>query len=47
MIDALDAIGTSVTKDLAFRLAEKWVLSNFQAFCESKPNAMFEKVIGK
>ena len=44
MIVALENTGHARAKDLAFKLARKWILNNFEAFTESWPNAMFEKV---
>ena len=45
MVTALENTGNPRAKDLAFRLAQKWVRNNFEAYQQSMPNAMFEKVI--
>jgi hypothetical protein len=41
----LDKSGNAEAKELGFELAERWVQSNYQAFYQSKPNHMFEKVL--
>ena len=43
IIQGLENTGDPRAKKLAFDLAQKWILNNFEAYKESMPNAMFEK----
>lgn len=44
LVDALDKADSKEAKELAYKLAEKWIVTNFKAFYQSVPNHMFEKV---
>ena len=44
MVVGLENTGDPRAKALAFHLAQKWLINNYNAYQESTPNAMFEKV---
>ncbi len=44
MVVGLENTGDPRAKALAFNLAQKWLINNYDAYQESMPNAMFEKV---
>lgn len=44
IVVGLENTGDPRAKALAFNLAQKWLINNYDAYQESMPNAMFEKV---
>ena len=44
LVVGLENTGDPRAKALAFDLAQKWLINNYDAYQQSMPNAMFEKV---
>jgi len=44
MVVGLENTGNEKAQSLAFDLARKWLNNNYEAYIQSIPNAMFEKV---
>ncbi len=44
LVVGLENTGDPRAKALAFNLAQKWLINNYDAYQQSMPNAMFEKV---
>lgn len=46
IVVGLENTGNPRAKAIAFQLAQRWLSNNYEAYQQSMPNAMFEKVVG-
>lgn len=44
VVVGLESTGNARAQELAFSLAQRWLVNNYEAYQQSMPNAMFEKV---